>query len=88
MVIQFRTLAREAGRDPARLEVIYLTGAEVTEAPLDDAKRNPLSGSAAQVRSDLVRLRDAGVTEVIAWTGGATIDGFLAGLERFREAAG
>ena len=36
----------------------------------------------------LARLRDAGVTEVIAFTGSATLDGFLAGLERFREAAG
>ena len=88
MVIQLRTLAREAGRDPARLEVIYLTGAQVTDAALDDAKRGLLSGSAAQVRGDLGRLRDAGVTEVIAWSGGATIDAFLAGLERFREAAG
>jgi probable F420-dependent oxidoreductase len=88
MATQFRALAREAGRDPGRLEVIYLTGAEITEAPLDDAKRGPLSGSAAQVRGDLGRLRDAGVTEVIAWTGGATLDGYLAGLERFREAAG
>ena len=36
----------------------------------------------------LARLRDAGVTEAIAWTGSATLDGVLAGLERFREAAG
>ena len=56
--------------------------------PLDDAKRTPLSGSVAQVRGDLARLGDAGVTEVIAWTGAPTLDGFLAGLERFREAAG
>ena len=55
---------------------------------LDDAKRSPLSGSVAQVRGDLGRLGDAGVTEVIAWTGAPTLDGFLAGLERFREAAG
>ena len=88
MVIQFRTLVREAGRDPTRLEVIYLTGAQVTQAPLDDATRALLSGSAAQVRGDLGRLKDAGVTEVIAWAGAATIDGFLAGLERVREAAG
>jgi len=53
-----------------------------------DANRGPLSGSAAQVRGDLGRLRDAGVTEVIARTGGATFDGFVAGLERFREASG
>jgi hypothetical protein len=88
MVIQLRTLAREAGRDPARLEVVYLTGAQVTDAALDDAKRGLLSGSAAQIRGDLARLGDAGVTEVIAWTGAASLDGFLAGLERFREAAG
>jgi probable F420-dependent oxidoreductase len=88
MVIQLRTLAREAGRDPARLEVVYLTGAQVTDAALGDAKRGLLSGSAAQIRGDLARLGDAGVTEVIAWTGAATLDGFLAGLERFREAAG
>jgi hypothetical protein len=88
MVIQLRTLAREAGRDPAGLEVIYLTGAQVTDAALDEGKRALLSGSAAQVRGDLAKLSGAGVTEVIAWGGGATIDAFLAGLERFREAAG
>ena len=88
MVIQLRTLAREAGRDPARLEVIYLTGVQITDRPLDDARRDLLSGAVAQIRGDLARMRDAGVTEVIAWSGGATIDDFLAGLERFREAAG
>jgi alkanesulfonate monooxygenase SsuD/methylene tetrahydromethanopterin reductase-like flavin-dependent oxidoreductase (luciferase family) len=88
MVTQLRALAREAGRDPARLEVIYLTGVEVTDGPLDDARRGLLSGSAAQVRGDLARLRDVGVTEVIAWTRAATLDGFLTGLERVREAAG
>src|SRR5262245_35460255 len=87
LIIQLHTLAREAGRDPARLEVVYLTGAQVTDAALDDAKRGLLSGSATQVRADLARLRDAGVTEVIAWTAGATLEAYLAGLERFREAA-
>jgi probable F420-dependent oxidoreductase len=86
---QLRTLAREAGRDPAHLEVIYLVGgAQVTPAALDDARRGLLAGSAAQVRGDLGHLAGAGVTEVIAVSGGATIDTFLAGLERFREAAG
>ena len=89
MVIQLRTLAREAGRDPARLEVIYLTGAQITDAALDDAKRGLLSGSAAQIRGDLGRLRDAGVTEVIAWSGGGDARRTSSpGLERFREAAG
>jgi probable F420-dependent oxidoreductase len=88
MVIQLRTLARVAGRDPARLEVIYLAGAQVTDAALADATRGLLSGNAAQIRGDLARLGDAGVTEVIAWSGGATFDDYLAALERFREAAG
>jgi probable F420-dependent oxidoreductase len=47
MVTQLRTLAREAGRDPARLEIIYLSGAQVTDGALDDAKRGLLAGSAA-----------------------------------------
>jgi probable F420-dependent oxidoreductase len=88
MVNQLRTFAREAGRDPARLEVIYLSGVQVTDGAADDATRGLLAGSVAQVRGDLARVADAGVTEVIAWTGAATLDGFLAGLERVREAAG
>jgi probable F420-dependent oxidoreductase len=88
MAIQLRTLAREAGRDPATMEIIYLSGAQITDGPLDDAKRGLLAGSAKQVRGDLGRLTDAGVTEVITWGGGETIDAFLAGLERVRDAAG
>jgi probable F420-dependent oxidoreductase len=86
MLPQLQALAREAGRDPARLEVIYLTGAQLTDTPLDDAKRGLLHGTAAQVRADVGRLGAAGVTEVIAWSGGATIDATLAALERVREA--
>ena len=52
-------------------------------------RAEPLGYHSAGVADRLLgRLRDAGVTEVIVWTGGATLDGFLAGLERFREAAG
>jgi probable F420-dependent oxidoreductase len=88
MVPQLHAFAREAGRDPSRLEVIYMTGAQVTSAPLDEAKRSALCGSAAQVRADIGRLRDAGVTEVIGWSGGQTVDDMLGSLERFRETVG
>jgi probable F420-dependent oxidoreductase len=88
MVPQLRALAREAGRDPARLEVVYIAAAEVTPAPLAEAGRGPLTGSAAQVRAGVARLGELGVTEVIAAGGGATVDATLAHLERFREAAG
>src|SRR5262249_42783485 len=73
MVKQLHALAREAGRDPGRLEVIYMAGSQITSAPLDDAKRGPLHGSAAQVRTDVGRLHDAGVTEVIGWGSGETL---------------
>ena len=88
MVPQLHAFAREAGRDPGRLEVIYMTGAQLTSAPLDDAKRGVLCGSAAQVRADVGKLGAAGVTEVIGWSGAATVDATLTALERFREAVG
>jgi probable F420-dependent oxidoreductase len=88
MLPQLRAFAREAGRDPGRLEVIYMTGAQVTDAPLDEGTRGILCGSATQIRADVGRLREAGVTEVIGWDGGVTLETTLASLERFREAAG
>jgi probable F420-dependent oxidoreductase len=88
MLSQLQAFAREAGRDPAGLEVVYMAGSQITSAPLDEAKRGALCGSAAQVRADVGRLRDAGVTEVIGWSSGDTVDASLTALERFREAAG
>jgi probable F420-dependent oxidoreductase len=85
MIGGLRGFAREAGRDPGRLEVIYLAGTYLTDSPLDDAKRGVLSGSAAQVRGDLARLGDLGVTEVITWSGGDSVAALLSGLERVRE---
>ena len=88
MAPQIQALVRQAGRDPGRFEIIYMASAEVTSSALDEAKRGPLHGSAAQVRSDVGRLRDVGVTEIIGWSSGDTLDAALASLERFREAAG
>lgn len=88
LVPQLRAFARDAGRDPQRLEIIYMAGGEVTSTPLGEANRGVLQGSVAQVRADVERLRELGVTEVVAWGGGKTVEGFLAGLERFREAVG
>lgn len=65
-----------------------MAGSQVTSAPLDEGKRGVLCGSAAQVRADVQRLRDAGVTEIIGWSSGDTADAMLASLARFREAAG
>jgi hypothetical protein len=61
---------------------------QLTSGPLDEAKRGLLFGSAAQLRADVGRLRDIGVTEVIGWSGGETVDATLTSLKRFREAVG
>jgi probable F420-dependent oxidoreductase len=88
LVRQLQAAAREAGRDPVRLELVYLGGADVTDAPGESPARGPLSGSPGQVRDGLARLAEAGITEVIAGIGAATLDGQLAALQRFREVAG
>jgi probable F420-dependent oxidoreductase len=88
MIPRLHAFAREAGRDPGRLEVIYLAGTYLTDSPLDDVKRGVLAGSAAQVRADVGRLRDVGVTEIITWSGGGSIAALLGGLERVREVVG
>ena len=85
MVPQLQALVRQAGRDPGGFEMIYMAGSQITGGPLDEAKRTPLCGSAAQVRADVSRLRDAGFTEIIGWAGGDTVDAMLANVERFRE---
>jgi probable F420-dependent oxidoreductase len=88
MVPVIHAVARQAGRDPDRLEMIYMAAAQVGKESLDEAKRAPLCGSAAQVRADVGRLRDLGVTEVIGWSDGNTLDALLDSLERFRETVG
>ncbi len=86
MLPAFQALARQSGRDPSRLEVIALMGMRVVSEP-GGAGRGFLQGSAGEVRGDVARLRDLGVTELCAWGGGDTIDAYLAELERTRAAA-
>ncbi len=83
---QLRDLVRAAGLDPAAFEIVYIKGFRIGDAAADEAKREPLAGSPAQVRGDLARLRDLGVAEYVAWPAAATIDGVLADLERLRSA--
>ncbi len=84
MLAALREFARQAGRDPQRLEVIYM-GAPRMDAASRGAGRSFLVGTAGDVREDLLRLREAGVTEFI-WFGPEvpTTDDFLADLERVR----
>ncbi len=81
LIPQFRTLARAAGRDLDALEVIIMNPVHITPASLDEATRGLLSGGADQVRADLHRLQELGVTEVIAWGAADTIDQAVSEIE-------
>jgi probable F420-dependent oxidoreductase len=57
--------AERAGRDPDRLRFIVRGVVRLERGDLDDgADRQPLQGSARQVKADLVQLGEQGVTEV------------------------
>jgi probable F420-dependent oxidoreductase len=62
LVGRLHRLAREAGRDPAGLAIVCRGSFQLT-TPLG-ADRRVLRGSASQIRDDLRRYEDAGVTEV------------------------
>jgi probable F420-dependent oxidoreductase len=57
--------AQEAGRDPSALRIVVRGVVQLgDEARTDEGERRQLTGSAEQIRDDLGRLREAGVTEV------------------------
>ena len=61
-VLQFRSLAQAAGRDPAVLPIIVRANTDISAEPR--AERQPLSGSLAQIGEDLVRLRVLEIDQV------------------------
>jgi hypothetical protein len=52
-----------AGGQPG--PIVVRVNSPVTEEPLDDADRGPLSGSVDQIRRDLLRAAELGVDEVM-----------------------
>jgi probable F420-dependent oxidoreductase len=58
-----RAAAAEAGRDPDAVRVVSRGPVQAGDA-LPEAGRKPLTGSYAQIRADVDRLAEAGVTEV------------------------
>ena len=59
-----RSAAVEAGRDPAALRFVVRGVVRLTAAPTEGDERIPLQGDADQIRADLGRLAEQGVTEV------------------------
>jgi hypothetical protein len=79
---QFRDIARAAGRDPARLEVIVGAFGHIMPDPLAQP-RQVFTGSAEQVREDIVCVREFGAAELFfALNPDRPLDELLTTMER------
>jgi probable F420-dependent oxidoreductase len=82
-VARVREAASAAGRDPARFPIICRGSFNLTAEPLG-ADRRTLWGTAAQIREDLARYADAGVTQIFLepnFQAGVTLERALEQLE-------
>ena len=90
MMAQLRDLAKAAGRDPAALQLVVRANVTLTDSPLG-ADRAIFTGSPEQVKEDVDAVRGLGAAEVFFdptfSRDGATLDGFLASMERLRKLA-
>ena len=87
-IARVRKLTADAGRDPARMEVVYRVKRYGTPVPpqASDGERRLFSGDDADVLGDLRALRDIGVNALdfdFEWTGSA--DAALDEMRRLRE---
>lgn len=84
MVKELREAAAIAGRDPARLHVVSRGTYEVHSAP-QGKERRPLRGSLAEIREDVQRYAEAGLTELFLepnfQPGGAELSRVLGEME-------
>jgi probable F420-dependent oxidoreductase len=90
-VKRVRTAAERAGRDPAAFPIVCRGAFNMTEAPLG-AGRRALWGSADEIREDVRRYAEAGVTELFLdanfQPGGAVLDRVLMQMEALAPGAG
>ena len=90
VVARVHAAARAAGRDPARFPIVCRGSFRLTAEPLG-AGRRTLSGSVAEIRDDLRRYAEAGVSELFLdpnfQPGGAELASVLRQLERLAPSA-
>jgi probable F420-dependent oxidoreductase len=84
LVGRLREAAARAGRDPARLPIVCRGSYHVTPRPLEGGRR-ALWGSVAQIREDIARYEEAGVTGLFLdpnfQPGGPVLDRVLEQME-------
>jgi len=86
-VERLRRLTREAGRDPAKISLVYRVSSWGKSLPAraDDGERRLFSGEAIDIIADLRGFRDFGVSHVDFSFAGATADAMITDMRRFRE---
>lgn len=78
--------ARQAGRDPAAIQVGFSTGVTLTDAPTGSgAARRPFDGAPDEVAADIRRYQGAGVKRFVFGFGAAGADDLVVRLRRFAE---
>ncbi len=75
---QFKQIAKDAGRDPANLEIVFGSGVHITPKPLKK-DRSFFTGSLDQIKEDINKVRDLGINELLFMIieNEETIDSFL-----------
>ena len=80
-------MAAQAGRDPASIDCIVRANIHLADGLPDSDDRPPFCGSLAQVKGDIERCADTGVSEIIVDTqfspGGDRPERYLEDLEQF-----
>jgi probable F420-dependent oxidoreductase len=88
MLEQIRSMAKEAGRKPDEIDVIFRANFTLTEKPMG-ADRMLGSGSPDQIKGDIAAVKALGASEMCFdptfSPDGETVDGFLRTMERIRK---
>ena len=85
MVAGFKAMVKQAGRDPADLDVVVRANIVVTDQPQGEG-RFAFVGSEDEIKQDIVSMQKLGATELFFdptfSPDGASVDGFLSRMEK------
>jgi probable F420-dependent oxidoreductase len=83
-----KQMAKDAGRDPSRIELVIRAHTEITDRPLGK-ERSIFSGSLDQIKEDIAGCRSIGAHEIhfdpTFMEGGQSLDRWLAVMEHMRK---
>ncbi len=88
MFESIKQLAKEAGRDPSRMELVIRAHPEIADKPLSK-ERSLFSGTLDQIKEDIAGCRNIGAHEIhfdpTFMEGGQVLDRWLAVMEQMRK---